>query len=1582
MKKVLLLFLGLFLVFGSIGVSAIKTPSYVNIDSGVFYADPVVATTSGVVYYGNNIYIAYLKDINYSAGHTYTNEIWLASSYNNGLTFSKRKIIDAGSSAYGIERLDLIADKDGYLHLVFFHNANGEYYSYSINSGLTWSAKELITASTGTYGVATIDVNNFESNYLKRARIFREGQYYSRKSGSWASGGIAYGIMRGFVSQDKNVYAFGSASPSVCLYNSQDDGTNWSSCNSPNIYGISEHGGIYQKTDKNIIGTITTNAGGGTYYREFFVFKTDENSFAITQLINANIGSIGDIFDNNVLGEYIYLLINGTTIKDYRANYGANLSSFEDYNLQITVNRAKIVKNSNNMGVIANIGSDLNLVYFKIPTPNANLTNHITESSDPAYNDSNFQIYNDLRRADLNTIVESADCNIIFAGTIYDMPYSSSTQKYVFDFREPFPNTYPYQVNCEDANYNNSSTDGNITIQVNYAPYLTITDIENVTHNTINTIKFYPSDESKQIIYKVDSSYPASLGVTYNIENSLNDFRQYYVYVANPYQYDLGQWTFSDLLTYGSSSNYDDAIQKIWDNSLQKYVYSFNDSLISNETKYYKLVYRYPMRFWGSLNSDEWTHQLVPQNYTWNGINWDKYSVSVYSNILSKFKIFLPDVTSVQPYAYELQFNAYSDSATSVTVGVYSDSNYGFVSSKTVNLTTTQKRYSIDVQANDVNQYIYIKSNSTTANNIYFSNVILEQRAYFKTRLELLKENFEELPVFITDINGLSYKYIDEGTPFRFKTQIYDRDAKVRTERVQVFAYGTQDTNKVYQQDFNITNYDVENTINLSDLINGIVLIKNGDDYFTRTPILVKVQLIDEYGYAFEEIGTWIKMHEFPFFNTDFFLMTREDTRTLNTAPKGKIFLQSRIPSNIESVEMYIYYGNYICPKWRAGTSGCNADNTATDSNLAFRYTFYKNDSCDSWNSNEAGCFTCNNANDCSFEYNLENKFHFAGNGFHTTFTLMHFNTTDTNVHFSRTVYEIGQQTLKIISEVQGLDYEAYKSCDGNRTMAGTPLGGLFVNEIDVYNAILGNTVVQQQIYSGKITYADVNDFAYNFCGQSYGGCAVENFWFNFTHQGLCPKGICSNPLMEFLNWSGCSATINQNTNLKIVVRLYSSLLDDFHSYEKLYFKITPCEDDNVTCDEANEYSTKFYPTMSYYNIKDGSNVFVWNTILYDENANYLQNGKYYRIDFWGLDGTYRNKQIVTRDSGDGNFLVEIDNAFNVSNPAIVSWLPINLSATSKDQLYLRSFLATQNKYIDKIEFVLYTDYSSYDSLKSDKENQIIRFNLDSEQLQKLKSYLDFNVYTEFNKFKFEHQNADFWTACLSGGAGGGVVGGGLAGLLIGTGIVALPTGFGTIPAMALIGGGALLGALTGCGGTYGVSWALSNAQNVDIDRNYNFTKDRFNANEFKEVDLTFTNLHVNDYSELLKANNLKETETSESTIINDLAKKGKKAYSNNLIINVAGKKYEFENVLVGNGTLNDNIISNNLKLRINVYWDYFTKNSINDLEISSLQTPPTDWLTQLSAFFIMVFNNYAILVLGLVLIVVMFVFLYRGLRG
>lgn len=1129
-----------------------------------------------------------------------------------------------------------------------------------------------------------------------------------------------------------------------------------------------------------------------------------------------------------------------------------------------------------------------------------------------------------------------------------------------------------------DANNNKNATisQGVYSVGIDVTTDL-VTDIYNVTHETIYipetgdyNVTFTPTVRSQDIIWKVFNTSFEDVDFHYLIKNNLQDYRQYFIYVADQNQYDSNSWVFSDYLTYGSSANHDDPVQKIWDGNV--YDYNFFDFVLVGETKYYKLVYRYPMRYWDSITHDDWWHQLQPQNYDINGVSTDRYSVSTYSNVLSKIIPYLPNVDSNFTYAYELQFNAYADAAIDLTVGAWSDANNHAVNGATVSLTATEKRYSVDVEAGDVNNLVYMQTASTTANNVYLSNVVLIQRAYFKTRLRVIKANYEPLDVFITDVNGSSYRYIDEGVPFRFNTQIYDRDGKVRTQKVIAYAYGENDTNKVLVQDVNLVeNYAVENTIDLSGLINGLYLIHDanvadGNDFYSRVPVLIKIQIADENGAVFEETGAWIQMHEYPYFYTDFFLQTTEYTRRLNTAPKGRIFAQARVPDNIEDIEMYIYQGNWFCPDWMEHLNAqCTAENTASDANVAFKYKFYKQDTCSDWSNPDAGCFTCDGEN-CSFNYDLEGQFHYAAETFHTTFSFMHFNTTDNNTYMSRTIYEIGKDTLDMFTEVQGLDQNAYAQCDGNATLFGLNFS-LFTTYESMYAAIRDDAMVKKLVAAGRVNYNDIAEFTEEACGVTTGACQVTDF--------SQIKYFFINPISHFLSQAKCGATINQNTNIKIVAEIFTPQFEDIHQYESVWFQLTPCNDDNVTCEDANRFTNRLYPTLTYYDADRGSNIFVWNTILYDENGNYLIDQNYYRVDFYGEDGAFRFEDIDTSVSHDGNFRILIDNTFSAGEPTAVLFLPWVNMGSKDDSFYIDPLLSTSNKYLDGVEIIIYTDHSGNDPLKSDLENQRMKVNLDYEDILKLDQDANFDTLKEFYNFQAANLGQDMLQLCLVGAFVGPL------GMFIADNVDLVKTGLG-------FGGmkGDMLGTfpdtfMKGCGFNSKVSYAYGDVTAMSFDENYTTIMDAFSHYEYRHFKMNFRNVHISDYAELLEEYELSEDDTSPETIISDLAELGETAHDEPLIIEVAGRTFELDNYLVDVSESPDGEVKlHDFKIKLIAHYNYYADSSFIVLDLGTFKTPESDILGQWENLVREWFEKYAILILAGILGLVVLVFAVRGL--
>jgi len=98
----------------------------------------------------------------------------------------------------------------------------------------------------------------------------------------------------------------------------------------------------------------------------------------------------------------------------------------------------------------------------------------------------------------------------------------------------------------------------------------------------------------------------------------------------------------------------------------------------------------------------------------------------------------------------------------------------------------------------------------------------------------------------------------------------------------------------------------------------------------------------------------------------------------------------------------------------------------------------------------------------------------------------------------------------------------------------------------------------------------------------------------------------------------------------------------------------------------------------------------------------------------------------------------------------------------------------------------------------------------------------------------------------------------------------------------------------------------------------------------------------------LVKLLGTDENATSPKTIINDLAKKGKSSPLADIEVIIAGKKYVFKNVLVGEGEFYEDLKKGNVKLRINAYYDYHTKVKVKILDLITLQKQGTDVESQL----------------------------------
>jgi hypothetical protein len=480
----------------------------------------------------------------------------------------------------------------------------------------------------------------------------------------------------------------------------------------------------------------------------------------------------------------------------------------------------------------------------------------------------------DYGESDYNT---TATCDLGFTDSVfqYSMPYNASTEFYEVTHALYSTGIHDFNVSCTAGSLTDSNTS---TIEVNtpIASYITITDIENVTHTaTDQNAYFTPVDHSKQIIWHVDSNYSAgSIDVTFNIYNNNHDARQYWIYTASEDLYDAGIWVFNDTLTYGSSTNYDDPIQKIWDEGRSRYTFTFEDTITADENKYYRLVFKYPMRYWDSIaDSTEWDNGLIPEEVDLNGETFDKFAISGYSDINSMLIVSaIPELISDYYVPYEFQFNAYTDfNEHTLVVGVVQDDggSWKTQSAKRILISKNdEQRFSVDINALDKNQFLYIHSNDLNVNTLYLGLYALIQRGYFKTDLELRTKFNDPLPLRI-DSAGTTYKYLNEGDPFRIFTTLYDRMGDLNHYTIDVYFEQIADENRVgyYQYNFSTSEGKI---ITLNDLLDGIIDLVHCESKASDIPdVKVTLTIWDDNSMDVQEQSVWVKMHQFPFFSTD-----------------------------------------------------------------------------------------------------------------------------------------------------------------------------------------------------------------------------------------------------------------------------------------------------------------------------------------------------------------------------------------------------------------------------------------------------------------------------------------------------------------------------------------------------------------------------------------------------------------------------------------------------------------------------------------------------------------------------------------
>jgi len=479
-----------------------------------------------------------------------------------------------------------------------------------------------------------------------------------------------------------------------------------------------------------------------------------------------------------------------------------------------------------------------------------------------------------------------------------------------------------------DINSNELFIDENT--QLPLTDFLTCNKIDNVKSCIVdlNEVRVTPTNEANDAIFQLISASGTSRVIPIRMINSLSDGNQYFVYTST----DNINYDFDDTFTYGSQ--YDNPIQKIYNEASEKYDYSRKDTLTPYENKYYKFHYEAPFGFWGTMqNNEDWDVQLNPFYNDVNGYGRDQYLVSVYSNMRNRYKTKLPDINSTLNSNFVLQFNAYFSKAPSQNIAVGQVLPNGNDNTSNYAITKTEARYNMTV----ARDYPLFKTSNSSSSTIYMGEYSLLSKGYFVKPLELKTIDNLELPLMIGDNNDF-YRYILEGQDFRIHSEIFDRDGKLDYYEIEAYIDGVNDANKVnyYYNDFEGGAGYTE----LNDVVRGLIdLTANAPDRSVK--IILRV-VDDEQNYS-EVQSAWIKMLQYPHFPDDIIFNFSQINRKIGDYPEGSILLRMENPSLLRGVKFSIL--------------DSNSDLNAADYNVTI------------WKDTDFSC----TAFDCSFNYTLDN---------------------------------------------------------------------------------------------------------------------------------------------------------------------------------------------------------------------------------------------------------------------------------------------------------------------------------------------------------------------------------------------------------------------------------------------------------------------------------------------------------------------------------------------------------------------------------------------------------------------------------